>query len=132
MLWRDGAPVCVRGRVSGGAATSEAQLLSSLAGVLRAPIADAASRGAQLVRFICCFSTMQVMTHLSNAQYEPSFSDKTWLLGTGSLLAQPLAGADSGAGCLVLFSPAQSAFGAKTRAWVAALGAKLSSLDCAV
>jgi hypothetical protein len=58
------------------------------------------------------------------SQYLPQFTDKTWLLGAGSLVVQPLGGTSS----LALFSPAQNAFGRKSVAWVAALGAKMGTV----
>jgi hypothetical protein len=53
------------------------------------------------------------------------FTDKTWLLGTGSLLIQPL----GSNGALALFSPAKNAFGRKSMAWACAIAAKLAGSE---
>ena len=134
VVYRDGVLVCARGAVLGEASErGEQQLLAQLSAVLAGPVGEAQRQGTQLVRgwgqaqgagvgsrHTCVSHPMS----RSLPQYLPQFTDKTWLLGAGSLVVQPLGGTSS----LALFSPAQSAFGRKSVAWVAALGAKMEKV----
>ena len=127
VVCRDGVLVCARGAVGGGGELGEQQLLAQLAAVLAGPVGEAQRQGTQLVRALGSRmpgSPGAACVSHNPTQSLPQFTDKTWLLGAGSLVVQPLGGTSS----LVLFSPAQNAFGRKSVAWVAALGAKMEAV----
>lgn len=129
VLWSPAGPLCVRGTLGRGAAGDDATVLTQLGAAVQ-PAAEAACAANTQQARPCVASALTyhrttTKTCISSLQYSARLSDVANVLSslsTGSLLAQPC----GPRACLLLFAPRADAFGLKARAWVAALGAKLS------